>query len=318
MKNPFLVLSLVLALSVSCVRELTLDPGEEPMVVVDCVLFDESPQTLRLFYSRPPAYSEMTPITEAEVELIDKTDGKTAGMFVHQEGREWTLDYSAVPEHEYRLEVRVPGHDLVYAEDTMPEVPGIWARTQSGEGFEKYGERFVGTVFDITTLPPYTWIYALNYNSEAGRHEIAEEICRKANEYSDEYTNAHPDAYGSALKVSYPFAGVYKALQEYVSKEEALQMMRDYAPVIGEKARKTYWRFTSIPGMPSLLWNNFVKIMSSAASEKKGYKSRMLGVNGNHAGLDILSCPVVNGLVEIGMPEVAPVMCAIDQVYGNG
>ena len=49
MKNPFLVLSLVLALSVSCVRELTLDPGEEPMVVVDCVLFDESPQTLRLF-----------------------------------------------------------------------------------------------------------------------------------------------------------------------------------------------------------------------------------------------------------------------------
>ena len=177
MKNPFLVLSLVLALSVSCVRELTLDPGEEPMIVVDCVLFDESPQTLRLFYSRPPAYSEMTPITEAEVELIDKTDGKTAGMFVHQEGREWTLDYSAVPEHEYRLEVRVPGHDLVYAEDTMPEVPGIWARTQSGEGFEKYGERFAGTVFDITTLPPYTWIYALNYNSEAGRHEIAEEIC---------------------------------------------------------------------------------------------------------------------------------------------
>jgi hypothetical protein len=148
--------------------------------------------------------------------------------------------------------------------------------------------------------------------------EIAEEICRKANEYSDEYSNAHPDAYGSALKVSYPFAGVYKALQEYVSKEEALQMMRDYAPVIGEKARKTYWRFTSIPGMPSLLWNNFVKIMSSAASEKKGYKSRMLGVNGNHAGLDILSCPIVNALVEIGMPEVAPVMCAIDQVYGNG
>ena len=148
--------------------------------------------------------------------------------------------------------------------------------------------------------------------------EIAEDICRKANKYSDEYINAHPDAYGSAIKVSYPFAGVYKALQEYVTKEEALQMMMDYAPVIGEKARKKYWRFTSIPGVPSLLWKNFVKIMNSAASEEKGYKSRMLGVNGNHAGLDILSCPVVNGLVEIGMPEVAPVMCAIDQVYGNG
>lgn len=184
MKNPFLVLSLVLALSVSCVRELTLDPGEEPMVVVDCVLFDESPQTLRLFYSRPPAYSEMTPITEAEVELIDKTDGKTAGMFVHQEGREWTLDYSAVPEHEYRLEVRVPGHDLVYAEDTMPASPAIRAITWtanmssgSSPNYEKYGNVFTGTVFEISTLPPFTWIYALNYNRETGKHEIAEEIC---------------------------------------------------------------------------------------------------------------------------------------------
>lgn len=148
--------------------------------------------------------------------------------------------------------------------------------------------------------------------------DVAEEICMMANKYSDEYTNAHPDAYGSAKKVSYPFAGVYKALQKYVSKEEALQMMMDYAPIIGEKARMKYWRFTSIPGVPSLLWANFVKIMTVAASEKAGYKSRMLGVSGNHAGLDILSCPVVNAFVEIGMPEVAPVMCAIDQVYGNG
>lgn len=185
MKNPLLlVLGLVSALSVSCVRELTLDPGEEPMVVVDCVLFDESPQTLRLFFSKPPTYSEMTPITEAEVELIDKTDGRTAGMFVHQEGREWTLDYSAVPEHEYRLEVRVPGQDLVYAEDTMPASPAIRAITwigymssASSTEYVKYGNDFTGTIFEITTLPPLTWIYALNYNSETGKHEIAEEIC---------------------------------------------------------------------------------------------------------------------------------------------
>ena len=148
--------------------------------------------------------------------------------------------------------------------------------------------------------------------------EIAEDICWKANKYSDEYTNAHPDAYGSALKVSYPFAGVYKALQEYVSKEEALQMMMDYAPVIGEKARKTYWRFTSIPGIPSLIWANAEKIMEVAGSEKNGYKSRFLGVNGNHAGMDVLSCPIVDALAEIGMPEVAPVMCAIDMIYSTG
>ena len=40
------------------------------------------------------------------------------------------------------------------------------------------------------------------------------------------YIYIYPNAYGSAIKVSYPFAGVYKALQKYVSKEEALQMMK--------------------------------------------------------------------------------------------
>ena len=148
--------------------------------------------------------------------------------------------------------------------------------------------------------------------------EAADEICKLANRYSDEYSNAHPDAYGSALKVSYPFAGIYKALQKYVSKEEALQMMMSYAPVIGEKQRKKYWRFTSVPGIPSLLWANFGKIMKVAGGEKAGYKSKIYGVSGNLAGMDVLSCPVVNALVEIGMPEVAPVMCAIDQVYSTG
>ena len=148
--------------------------------------------------------------------------------------------------------------------------------------------------------------------------DTAEDICKMANVYSDEFTNEHPDAYLSALKVSYPFAGVYKALQKYVSKEEALQMMMDYAPVIGEKQRKAYLRFTSIPGVPSLLWANFGKIMNVAGGEKEGYKSKIYGVNGDEAGMDVLSCPVVNALVEIGMPEVAPVMCAIDQVYSTG
>ena len=168
---------------VSCVPELTLDPGEEPMVVVDCVLFDESPQTLRLFYSKPPSYSEMTPIIEAEVELIDKTAGKTVGLFSHYEGREWELDYAAIPEHAYRLEIRVPGHDLVYAEDTMPALPEIravnWIAGIGGVSSEygKYGEHFHGTVYEISTLPPFTWMYALNYNPETNRHEIAEKIC---------------------------------------------------------------------------------------------------------------------------------------------
>lgn len=146
----------------------------------------------------------------------------------------------------------------------------------------------------------------------------ADDICKLANEYSDEYINTHPNAYGSAVKVSYPFAGVYKALQKYISKEKALQMMKAYAPQIGEKQRRKYWEITSVPGIPTLIWANFEIIMKVAGSEKAGYKSVFYGINGNEAGVDILSCPVVDALKEIGMPEVAPVMCAIDQVYSTG
>lgn len=31
-----------------------------------------------------------------------------------------------------------------------------------------------------------------------------------------------------------------------------------------------------------------------------------------------MACPVVDALAEMGMPEVAPVMCAIDQIYSQG
>ena len=49
--------------------------------------------------------------------------------------------------------------------------------------------------------------------------------------------------------LSYPFAGVYKALQKYVSKEEALQMMKDYAPQIGEKGKvTTYGQVAELAG----------------------------------------------------------------------
>lgn len=180
------LLAVIFVLSVSaCVRDLPLDAEEDPLVVVDCVLCNETPQTLRLSLSRPPQYSAAATVTDAEIILIDKTERRTAGTFVYQGGTEWTLDYAAVPEHEYRLEVRIPGKELVYAEDKMPEIPGIdsftWVPFESSSSYLpddfRYDEHFSGTIFRISTLPPYTWMYALNYNPETGEHEVAEDIC---------------------------------------------------------------------------------------------------------------------------------------------
>lgn len=134
--NASLAMVLLVA---SCVRDVVLDAGEKPQIVVDC---------------------------------------------------------SCIPEHRYRLEVQVPGHDLIYAEDTMPEAPSVfcrsWEPTLSGSympggtgnnGIKKdYLHRLWGTYFTIESLPDNVIVYALNYNPETREHEIAEKICTDFNQ----------------------------------------------------------------------------------------------------------------------------------------
>lgn len=187
MHRIFLLLSAAVLPLCSCVRDLDMGAGQEPVVVVECVLQDTSPQTLKLFYAKTGISTGMAPIPDAGVVLVDKTAGQEAGCFINTGGREWTMDYAAVPEHEYRLEIRIPGHDLIYAEDTMPRTIGILAMIggfffdsshyDDSEYGDYGGKSFFSTVYHIKSLPKYSWIYALNFNPETGGHEIAEQIC---------------------------------------------------------------------------------------------------------------------------------------------
>lgn len=173
----------VILLTCSCVRAFEPDTGGLPLLVVDCILHDKSPQSLSLSYSWAGVVDMMEPITEAEVVLYDKTSGEEVGRFTNQGAEEWALDYSAIPGHRYRLEVSVPGYGNVYAEDTMPDPIGILVKhigniSTPGYDFSGYGEDFVNAnVYYVATLPEYAWIYALNYNPETGEREIAEQIC---------------------------------------------------------------------------------------------------------------------------------------------
>ena len=90
-----------------------MDAGDEPLVVVECVLTQQPVQTLRLSFTKGAAMDEAPALTEAEAVLIDLTEGKTAGSFERQDDGTWTLDYAAVPEHTYRLEVDVPGQEPI-------------------------------------------------------------------------------------------------------------------------------------------------------------------------------------------------------------
>lgn len=202
-----LIIGLSLSALVSCMRDVTMDAEERPQVVVACILDDRPEQVLNLSFTKGASLSEAPLLTEAVAILYDGDE--KVGEFVRQENGEWTLGHAAVPGHKYRLEVQVPGYDLIHAEQIMP-VEYAPVRCFTCTHFERYIEPWSGWepggntviepwlpqpdmkwpedeqypqyetfyVFFGSSAPVY--ITAMNYNSETGNHEMAEEICTNA------------------------------------------------------------------------------------------------------------------------------------------
>ena len=178
----FLILVALLVCS-SCVREIVMDAGEKPMVVVECVISNTAPQTLHLRYTKGASKKDYEFVTEADAVLHDLTTGKEAGRFVKAEDGVWTLDYEAEDEHDYRLEVNVPGYETITAEQTMPVRPKVKALRICLTGpywlvVHSHGEWEKCCYYNFTSNQNASiWVYAMNYNKETGKRELAEYIC---------------------------------------------------------------------------------------------------------------------------------------------
>lgn len=177
----------------SCVRDMSLDADEKPTVVVECILNTSGVQELYLSFTKGASKEKAESLTDAVATLIDITGSEIAGQFVKgKEGNLWTLNYSAVQGRRYRLEVQVPGYDLIWAEDTVPKMD-IWAAYPESDiwKFDVFGttvnpcseygpsqyrvDKLV--TYYAPSLPDIAYVYAMNYNSETGCHEVAEHIC---------------------------------------------------------------------------------------------------------------------------------------------
>ena len=154
----------------SCAKEIVMDAGDEPLVVVECVLTQQPVQTLRLSFTKSVSMSEAPALTEADAVLIDLTEGKTVGSFERQDEGTWTLGYTPIPEHSYRLEVDVPGQEPIWAEQTMPDTAPFrftYSFVPYGTGYYTYRQKGYDHI----------WIWALKYNPETRRREYVERLC---------------------------------------------------------------------------------------------------------------------------------------------
>ena len=213
--NVFTILLLMLFAQTSCVRDVTMDAEERPQVVAVCILNDGPEQILELSFTKGASKSEAPHLSEAVAILYDGEE--KVGEFQRDGNNDWTLAYSAIPGHTYRLEVQVSGYDLIYAEQQMPSEP---APVQSGTytHFEGYIEPWSGwqdgtppssvgpellpertwpedepyplheTFFVIYESEVSAWITAMNYNIETGRHEAIDHICTDASTSLDNVT----------------------------------------------------------------------------------------------------------------------------------
>ena len=167
-----------------------------------CVLSDDHVQTLQLSFTKGASLAAAPVLTDAVAMLYDGT--KAVGEFKRGSDGIWRLEYAAIPGHTYRLEVQVPGYDLIYAEQMMPtehpyvevyyfcnlsghvepwsgwvtekDAAGDWTFRSWPEDEEQPGYE----TFYLAESASPIWICAMNYNEETASHEVAEYICTDA------------------------------------------------------------------------------------------------------------------------------------------
>lgn len=174
-------LSTLLALCLtSCTRVTDLAPDGRGEVVVICVLTEKAPQRLTLDLTDIAMPSDRDALSSAVVTLSDETAGSEIGQFQKGDGNGWALDYAAVPEHRYRLEVLIPGREKLEARTTMPPRSNISYRfVFSGVGFSDREEddRELGMLYSTQSLPEGpVWVMGVNRDVSTGRYEVAPQI----------------------------------------------------------------------------------------------------------------------------------------------
>ena len=147
--------------------------------------------------------------------------------------------------------------------------------------------------------------------------DVAQKIWVEANITLAQLQKQHRDLDGDSKMLILPTVSLLSALRK-VMPEQALPLLTAYGRSIGEKIAGIVHGITAIPGVPELLWKTMPGLMRTMSGPGKGYTRRIVSETSELVGVDILSCPLHDAAVKIGMPEAALVVCAMDKAYMTG
>ena len=244
MRNIIAYLGCLLAVT-ACVKSIDLTTGDR-LVAVECILADVAPQTLRLGLTTGPTGIEEEALAGAVATLTDLTEQKTVGVFTKADDGLWHLDYAAIPEHKYRLDVEVPGYGAtVWAEDTLPPAVDVFCvrppfdqledMIEDKEFFEDYFHHFYeipdswrkmegfSFQYDISSffyksssIPDHTVIQGFTYDEKNKHNSLVESLCTDSPGVDN--CNLNGSVYKSKRRWYPPF---FSSASEVFSREEA-------------------------------------------------------------------------------------------------
>ena len=129
-------------------------------MAVNCVLTDNPIQTLQLSIGSNTTDLTVLDLQKATISLFDETDDKNVGSFRYEGEDSWTLDYTAVPTHLYKLEIKIPDRETILARTTMP-----------GVIVPEYKQGFA--LYKAESLPAdAVWMMGMDYNPTSEEYSI--------------------------------------------------------------------------------------------------------------------------------------------------
>ena len=155
-----------------------------------------------------------------------------------------------------------------------------------------------------------------NLEQEFG-NAVAERIWMEANEQLTLLEKRYPDITGDSRMMVLPAAALYLALQNH-APDKALVLLKAHGRDVGELISRVVHSITCVPGILELLWRAMPWLMRQMSSETAGYTRRIVSESHEFVGVDILSCPLHDAAVRIGVPQASMVVCAMDKAYMTG
>ncbi len=193
MQKGILIIALIII--AACTEKAKLDPYER-IVNVECVLTNDTIQTLSLTYSSYVSESNFPTIDDAKIRVEETDTCGTKNVYTFQKNRNdrWISKFTPQSHANYKLEIDIPGEKKITAETVYPDTTVLRPdKHNADKGFfrNSYSINWTFDIYYPSTnknfrMPRYQisgnkhrfilWIYGMDYNTCTNNWEQAQYI----------------------------------------------------------------------------------------------------------------------------------------------